>query len=957
MNEKWQKSVKVLSRLLWVAFALTVLGAGVAVAGYYYLAQDLPPLTSIHNYRPAIITSVYADDGTLISQFAEERRILVPANEIPASVVKAFLATEDHRFLDHQGVDWYSVARTIITNLESGEIRGAGASTITMQVARTFFLSREKTFTRKLKEAIMAVRIEKGFSKPEILFLYLSQVDLGRGCYGVGAASEYYFGKPAQELSLGEAALLAGILPAPSRLNPVTDFDAAKTKQLHVLNRMALPEVGFITPEEADAIYKEPIKIIGDIGPRGEAAPYFTEQVRRILIERYGRDVVYKEGLQVFTTVNLKADSAARQSVRDLIIGPGGVDRNLGFRRDKVRHLSAEAAGELLQKQEDQLRRAWLSRKWDELLAQGGAGDRSYDQLKAKVPDPAPLEPGKTYNGVVTKVDDASLTVSVKIGHSRGLIDKKGMGWVHDYLEKNEQGEVKDYKFTKPSQILAPNDQVQVKVMERGEDEKGAVTYALSLEQDPVIEGALFSMAVRTGHVKALCGGLDYNRSQFIRATQSRRQPGSSFKPIIYSAALDAEPRGRFTAATIVVDAPIVFQPGMKNRAHPEDPAIYERYTPKNYDGTFNGEMTLRDAVAFSRNTVAVKVAWDLGLANAVEFAHKLGIKSHLDVLPCVALGCSEVPLDELSAAYNDFASGGYHIEPVYITRVYDRDGNLLEYEKRVPLEGLDQLPDTSQDYGDTTSAGDTTTASAAGDSIGLLSSGLIEEDIGDEGIAPDQKVGHYYLSRPTPPQQLGELSWDQYLARIRANQEWLEPANYPAPHEADRVISPQTAFIINDLLRSVVRYGTATRANALNKPVAGKTGTTNNYRDAWFVGYTPELLAGVWVGPDDFAYSLGRGESGSKVALPIWVAYMQKMLADRSPVNFPVPRDIVWVKIDKSDGLRFSDCSLPEDRRVDPFIKGTAPKDLHPCEASATPGRSFESLKSLDMIAPHDPQ
>jgi len=942
--------MRLYSEILWTGFALAVLGTGAMIAGYYYLASDLPPLTSLRNYRPPIITEVYADDGTLIAEFADERRILVPANEIPEEVIKAFLSTEDHRFLDHQGVDWYSVVRTIITNLKSGEPTGGGASTITMQVARTFFLSREKTFTRKLKEAILAVRIERYLTKNEILFLYLSQVEFGRSCFGIGAASEYYFGKPAQELTLAEAAMLAGILPAPSRLNPVTSFSKAKNKQWHVLNRMASDEVHFITQQQADEAYKQPIKVIGDVGPRGEAAPYFVEQVRRTLIDQYGRDAVYKQGLKVFTTVNLKADQAAHQAVRHIIIGKDGIDRNLGFRRDKIVRLPAPAAQALLDQQEQEFGRDWLRAQWSAALADGETAGADYAKLKASIPDPAPLDPDAIHQAIVVKVDDNSREVRVKIGHSDGMIDKKGMAWVQTYLTEDDKGELNSVKFSKPSQLFAANDQIEVKVLSRKEAADGKAFYRLMLEEDPEIQGALFSMAVRTGHVKALVGGLDYSKSEFIRAVQARRQPGSAFKPIVYAAALDAEPPGRYTAATIVVDAPIIFDKGMKNRNCPDDPPILESYKPKNYDGTFKGEMTLRDAIAYSRNTIAVKTAWDVCLSNVVDYAHKIGVKTRLDMLPCLGLGCSEVTLDELAAVYNVFASGGYYLEPIYIARVYDRDGNLLEYENKVSEEEL--------------AAGDAGAVPAMamaddppGDSLsdagpaGLAADTITEEDITDgETITDRRAAGHYRLKQPTPPQQLGEPEWRDYLALIKSDgRDWIEPANFPVFENAEKAMGPQTAFIITDLLRSVVAYGTATRANVLKRPVAGKTGTTNNYRDAWFLGYTPELITGVWVGPDNYAYSLGRGESGSKAALPIWVDYMQRIIGGRAPVDFAVPRGIQWVRIDESDGLRASECTLPENRRTDPFIKGTAPEDVHPCTGITTTGQPSDTMRRLE--------
>ncbi len=934
-----QRLLRLYSEILWTGFALAVVGIGAMIAGYYYLASDLPALTSLSHYRPPIITEVYADDGTLIAEFADERRRLINSEDLPKDVIMAFIATEDFRFMDHQGVDWQSVPRAAIG-------RYGGASTITMQVARSFFLTPERSYIRKMKESILAYRIEKYLNKMQILSLYLNQVDFGRSCFGIGAASEYYFGKPAAKLTLAEAAMLAGILPAPSRLNPVSSFTNAKNKQWHVLKRMADKEVGFITQPQAEDAFQQPIKIIGDVGPRGDAAPYFVEQVRRTLINdpRYGRDAVYKQGLKVFTTVNLKADQAAQRALRHVIIGKDGIDRNLGFRRDKIVHLSAPAVQALLDQQEQGFGRDWLRGQWSDALAKGETGDSDYGKLKASIPDPAPLDNGAVYKAIVVKVDDKAPEVRVKIGHSSGVVDKKGMAWVKTYLEKDKDGEMQGRKFLRPSQLFASNDQIEVKVLDRQTGADGKPFYRLALEEEPEIQGAIFSMAVRTGHVKALVGGLDYGKSEFIRAIQARRQPGSAFKPIVYAAALDAQPPGRYTAATIVLDAPIVFDVRMKNRNCPDDPPILDPYKPKNYDGTFTGVMTLRDALAYSRNVIAVKAAWDVCLSNVVDYAHKIGVTSPLDVLPCIGLGCSEVTLDELAAVYNVFATGGYYLEPTYIARVYDRDGNLLEYE---PKPSKDQL---AADSGKTLAAaadppGDSTSLdAAAGDTI-------TEEDITDSEPAGDSRAtGHYFLQQATPPQQIGEPEWQDYLARIKSDgHDWIGPANYPLPENA-RAMNPQTAFIITDMLRSVAVYGTGSRAAVLHRPVAGKTGTTNNYRDAWFIGYTPELLTGVWVGPDDYAYSLGRGESGSKAALPVWVDYMRQVLYGRPTLDFPVPRGIQWARIDKSDGLRASDCTLPENSIIDPFIKGTAPEAVHPCSGITSSGQPSDMMKFLEL-------
>jgi len=574
---------------------------------------------------------------------------------------------------------------------------------------------------------------------------------------------------------------------------------------------------------------------------------------------------------------------------------------------------------------------------WRKALAEGMADKITKEDMKAAVPDPVPLAEDEVYKAVVTGVDDSPAEVLVMIGHSRGRIGKKDMAWAGKY-KKDSRPPV---KLKKPSDVLVSGDLVLVKVLGVEQDDKGVVSYRLGLEQETIIQAGLISLATRSGHVKALCGGI---KSQFIRPIQGKRQPGSAFKPIVYAAALD-DPKKRFTPATILLDSAMVFDIG----EHTCGIEIYERYKPKNYDGSFSGHQTFRQALAKSINTIAVRIGCNLEIPYVVDYAKELGIKSRLDMLPCLPLGCSELTLGELSTAYNVFATGGYLMEPVYIARVYDRDGNLLEYEERL-LPKSEEEAGLFHEAGDLSTEGDTIEGSpeeAGADTVsGAMDRGFEEEDIFSEEPRPVARARrHYYLNKPVPPQQLGEPTWEGYLAEIQSPEhDWLDPIT--APPRGNRVISSQTAFLINSMLESVVRWGTGTRARKLGRPVAGKTGTTNNSRDALFIGYSPELLAGVWVGSDDYSYSLGKGMTGGKAALPIWIEYMEEMLSDRPKVEFPVPKGITWVKIDISDGLRASDCSNSENIRTEAFIKGTEPEEYTPCHNFGTPG-----LPDLDRI------
>jgi penicillin-binding protein 1A len=892
----------------WLAlgsFLICLAGFAGAWIGYDQFGRDLPLIDSLHDFRPPIPTQVFADDGTLIAEFGEQRRRVLTDEQIPQLVKQTFLAAEDHRFLEHRGVDFHGVLGALWWDVRHpGEIHGA--STITMQVARTFFLSREKTMSRKIKEAILALRIERDLTKPEILTLYLNQVDMGRGCYGLGAASEYYFNKPASELTQGEAALLAGLLPAPSRYNPVASFRSARQRQRVVLFDKMVQQAGVLSVAEAEAAYEGPLSIVGHLPPQGEDAPYFTEQVRRLLLERYGEDMLYRQGLKVFTTVNVHADRTAREALEKRVLGPDGLDQGIGYRGPLTgAPLSGDSAQAFLDHAESQFRNNWANDQRREALAQGTADQDglSFDEIMARAPDPAPLTPGERYKAVVLAVSDAPAEVQAGIGHSRGSIKKEDMAWAGRYDEKISP----PARLGKPTALFQRGDVILARVVEAIPGQPGS--YRLALEQEPVIQGGLISMSTRDGHVKALAGGVDYKSSQFIRPLQATRQPGSAFKPVIYAAALD-DPRGRYTPATTIVDTAMVFDKDAANPSCPNEVRIWEAYKPRNYSGSFSGTTTLRNAVAHSINTVAARIAWDLCLPSVIDYAKTLGIKSQLDMLPCLALGCSEVTLVELTSAYNVFATGGYLVAPVYITRVYDRDGNLLEYEEEWD--------------GHTVIDGETTNAIDPAEFI-------------DRDAVRTKHRGEprrYQLDLPSRPADLGQLPWPEYLDRIKAA-DHPRIAPLAQPINGARAISPQTAYLMNSLLGSVIKYGTAGRAAKLGRPLAGKTGTTNNYKDALFIGYSPEVITGVWVGPDDFAFTLGRGMSGGKAALPIWIDFMQEILKDRGRVDFPLPDGLEWVSIDPATGLRASPCSKTVISEV--FKQGSAPIEDSQCDTQGS--------------------
>ena len=663
--EKWVKiSIAV---MMIVITALAVFG----VASYFYFTHHLPSIETLKNYKPSTVTKIFSEEGEVIGEFFYEKREVISLDRVPNHLIQAFVAGEDARFFQHKGLDYLAILRALFRNIFSGEIV-QGGSTITQQVVKSLLLSPEKSFTRKIREAILAYKIEKYLTKEEILFLYLNQIYLGHGAYGIAAAAENYFGKNIEALSIAESALLAGLPQAPSKTSPYTHPQQAKKRQVYILNRMA--EEGFISSSEAIKATQTPYVIrskeVGAIHelPLQSKASHFVEYIRRYIEEKYGKDALYKNGLQVFTTIDLHFERTAQEAME------------------------------------------------------------------------------------------------------AGLKE----------IEKREKYPSAETPFTP--------------------------------------EGALVCFDLETGYVKAMVGGRDFKKSQFNRAIQARRQTGSAFKPIVYSSALD---KG-FTPISIIVDSPIVFEWGDK------------KWKPKNFEGKFSGPTTLRNALTHSVNIVTVKIAQEVGIGYIKDYAHKLGISSPLHHDLSMALGSSSISLYELTKAYATFANQGNLFKPIFIKKILDRDGNLLE--ENLPL---------------------------------------------------------FYFKESS---------------------------------EEEKILTPQTAFLMTYLLQGVVQHGTGWRARSLGRPVAAKTGTTDQFMDAWFIGYTPELIAGIWVGFDE-ERSLGENETGARAASPIWVTFMSKMLKDRPVKDFPVPEGIEFMKIDPQTGQ----VSLGREGILECFREGTGPPQKGP--------------------------
>jgi penicillin-binding protein 1A len=758
--------------LLVLVTALVVsVAAGLALV-YWDISTSLPPVDKLAQYRPPVATQVLADDGTVVGEFYFEKRYLVPIAQIPAVVRNAFIAAEDDGFYHHGGVDPLSIVRAFINNAVAGG-KVQGGSTITQQVVKSLLLSPRKSYERKIKEMFLALRLEQQLSKDDILYLYLNHIYLGSGAYGVGAAAQEYFGKKVEDLTLAEAALLAGLPQAPSRYSPFKHWPRAKARQRYVLDRMA--DVHFVTRQEAAAAMREPLALAPRQGSY-IAAPYYVEHVRRLLEEKYGETAVYALGLRVHTGLNLRMQAAAEAAMRDGL-------RELSVREHydgAVRHL-APADGE-----------AFLRAQREAMAGRALERGRGYEALVTAA------RPAGARNGARRVAAERAEGVHVQVGPFKGILQSA----------PGADGA--------PAETAAAGDVIRVRLADAAGNDG---VYQFVRDQETSIQGALIAFEPATGAVKAMIGGADFDHSQFNRAVQGARQPGSAFKPLVYAAALDQH----FTPATIIVDEPISFQ---------DHDAIW---MPHNYEEKFFGPTTLREALTFSRNVVTVKVAMRLGVKHLVKYIHDLGLHSPLAPNLSLALGSSEVTLLDLASAYGVFANQGRRVEPRFITQITDSQDNVID--ENAPLE--------------------------------------------------------------------------------------------------QQVISPETAYLITSMLQSVIDHGTGRRAKEIGRPAAGKTGTTNDMNDAWFIGYTPQLLAGLWIGFDE-KRSLGKQETGGRVAAPIWLRFMERALENDPILDFPVPPGISFVPINPHTGQRVG----PGDSGalLECFRRGTEPAVVSVQTAAAHP-------------------
>jgi penicillin-binding protein 1A len=760
--------------------------AGAAAFVLWKVSNELPDYEVLAKYEPPVMTRIHANNGALIAEFSRERRIYVPITAIPECIIESFISAEDKNFYQHGGLDVQGIIRAVVTNLshmQSGR-RAVGASTITQQVAKNFLLSSDQTIERKLKEAILAIRIERAFTKEQILELYLNEIYLGVGAYGVAAAAQSYWDKALNELTLADCAYLATLPKAPSNYDPFKYHDRAVARRNWVIDRIV--ENGFATKDEGEAAKAQPLGVIKrQIGPKIFASEYFAEEVRREVLDRFGEDKLYGGGLSVRTTLDPRLQRIARKALVDGFVA---FDRRRGGWRGAVDKIE-------------------LKGDWGTTLA--------------AMPVWADIAPWKL--AVVLEVSKDKAVVGIRPGRDAagqllkeretGVIPFEEVKWARPKLDRGLGGAPGSVNA-----VLKPGDVIYVSPREPKIAEDGTPSATAeelkgqwSLRQVPEISGALVAMDPHTGRVLAIAGGFSFAQSQFDRATQARRQPGSSFKPLIYTAALD----NGYTPSSIVVDGPIEIDqgPGMP------------KWRPRNYDaGSAAGPSTLRFGIEKSRNLMTVRLARDMGMPIIAEYSRRFGVYDNLMPALSMALGAGETTLLRMVTGYSMIANGGKQIRPTFIDRIQDR-------------------------YGRTVWRHDTRDCSAC------------------------------------------------------SAREWSGQQEPQIVDDRKQVIDPMSAFQMTSIMEGVVQSGTAQRLKVLKRPVAGKTGTTNDYKDAWFVGYTPDLAVGVYIGYDQ-PVRMGHGETGGSLAAPVVRDFLKEALAGVPAVPFRAPPGMKLVRVNHKSGL-----------------------------------------------------
>ena len=998
--------------LLLLFFSITLFGLLFSFSFYFFfLTRELPSVESLKNYNPPLISTVLDKNGDKIGEFFKERRILVPYNELPPVLIQAFISAEDGQFFEHKGLNWKAIFRAFLANLKAGR-KVQGGSTITQQVARSLLLSSEKTYKRKLKEAVLAFRMEKYLTKEEILYLYLNQIYLGHGAYGVGMAGEIYFKKKIKDLNLAESSLLAGLPQAPSRFSPIYNPQKAKERQLYVLHRMT--EEGYIDAQKAEEISATPLKVF--LRSKYEKAPYYIETVRQSLLEKLDEETLLTQGVEIKTAMDLSLQEIAKKSIQK---GLRDLDKRQGFRGPLTQLESEQEREAFLKKEEEKHRKkkrvfriippsagsatlagkttevaspseegtagsATLAGKTTEVASpseEGTAGsatlaDKGTASLAGKTTGATPpsedkisFQPGEILKALVREVSDEISAVLVELPFGlAGVIPLKNMEWA-----KEPNPKVRKTPLLKPSLALKAGDVIYVQLQKPEEQESSKeeqesseekttslLFYSfpdtekegfkseffknlnfskkaspetklllLSLEQEPLVEGALIALDQKTGDILALVGGYDFNRSQFNRAYQAARQTGSVFKPLVYLAGLD---KG-FTPSSLIVDAPVVYSEeeassplqgsatplqgsetplqgsesppqgtqtplqGTQSPESEEKTQEEKKWKPGNYGNRFTGDILFRNGLIRSMNVPTVRIIEKIGIQRVSDYARRLGVFSSLNPDYTLALGSSSVTLYEMTKVFSILGRRGKKISPILVQEVKTADENILLNSLSLDERFSERL----QEWEDT-----------------------MEE----------QK--EEFLQSLSEKQNTEQENTEDTEDKEQENTENKEEAKKSPFFFKDpkQLISEKTSYIMTTLLKAVIQEGTGALARKLEWPLAGKTGTTNGYYDAWFIGYSPQIALGVWVGFDN-EKTLGRGETGARAALPIWFHFMKEFIKkekekkkekDTKQEDFSVPQGIVFINIDNETGGLVSPASEKVVRQA--FVEGTEPQE-----------------------------
>lgn len=889
--------MKILIKLIVVLFALGCFGVLAGLGVVMYISYDLPQINSLSDYSPPIPSRIFSKDGELLMELSKEKRELAQIEEIPKSVINTFLAAEDDNFYNHSGVDYFGIARAMVKNIKAGRIV-QGASTITQQVAKSLLLTSERTFTRKIKDLILAKKIEEKLTKEEILFLYLNQVYLGGGYYGVKAAFRGYFDKNLDEATIAETALVAGLLVAPGRYSPYRNPELAKMRQKYVLGR--LYKTNKISEEEYNAALAENIKIQIRKGTPIKAG-YFTDWIRQRLIEHFGKEEFLTNGYEVVTTLDWELQEKAEKEVYK---GVKAIDKRQGYKgplrfienlEDRVSFLKNQRveiysrSSNYLIFNTDGTTKKEFSYEDGELQAIDEKRSIAFEEVKARAKksflEIGNLEEDKIIEyidfneeveAVVTKVSNTQRMIYANYAGLKIMIPYEGFRWAH---ERKIQVERHYWSYlTRPEDVFKPGDVILVSIKNKLQSPfsylhkdfkqrykaneklisaiKEQKFYVASLEQEADAQGALLSISPTTGEIVAMVGGSDFGRSQFNRAVQSNRQPGSAFKPLLFAVGLE----NKYTPASILLDTPQALG-GVDQSLS---------WKPRNYDGKFKGTMTLRRALETSRNIPTIKLTQDVGVEKVINFVERLKLDAELPKDLSVSLGSFGMNLLNLVKMYSIFPNGGRLVKLQSIISIKDRDGNIHHIES--------QKQDPSK-------------------------------------VVSEEKT-------PVPDEEKVELT-DANTENAKEEEE-INP--YLVNLNEDQVYDPRLAYIMSNLLKGVVQRGTGAGSRDISSYIGGKTGTTNNYVDAWFLGFSSSLVTGVWTGFDDNK-TLGWGETGAKSALPIWKEFMRLGIKKFGDADFDVPSGIVNVAIDSETGKLYQEGS---NRFVESFVEGTEPGSIN---------------------------